>query len=252
MICIHCEKQIPDNSKFCNLCGGKQENCCLNCGHPLEINSLFCNQCGTKVVPTDTTPPVTTSIPEPVAEVLEKTEPTQILPPNPQEVSFAHRSIDDISSSVNQGAPALELEPTPLDKFELNYDILKLFLDKSLAAVVIPNFIVTLADNAFKDCSHLSQVSIPKSVTRIGARTFIGCTSLTSVIIPDSVEAIGDGAFLGCKSLHTLIIPNSVKRIGSMAFWGCRSLTSVTFLCDDSVKIGWEAFGSCPWAEDMK
>ena len=65
-----------------------------------------------------------------------------------------------------------------------------------LTELTIPNYITSIGNNAFYDCSSLTSITIPNSVTSIGDRAFYNCSRLTSIIIPNSVTTIGDYAFL--------------------------------------------------------
>src|SRR5690554_180307 len=51
MICKSCDKEIRDESRFCNYCGKKveREPMCPNCNTKLPEGSLFCNMCGIQV-----------------------------------------------------------------------------------------------------------------------------------------------------------------------------------------------------------
>ena len=145
---------------------------------------------------------------------------------------------------------------------------------------VIKDTTITIAANAFSDCSSLTNVVIPDSVTSIGEEAFSGCSSLASVVIPGSVISIGSRAFFDCDSLtsitvdsnnpkymsidgnlyskdgKTLIqyaigkkgtsftIPNSVEFIGEGAFYDCNNLTMVV-IPDSVTSIGDDAFLDC-------
>ena len=75
------------------------------------------------------------------------------------------------------------------------------FRDKDTTSYIIPDYITSIGDSAFEDCSSLSRVVIPDSVTSIGNRAFNECDSLRSVVIPNGVTSIGDNAFQFCSSL---------------------------------------------------
>lgn len=47
MICRICEKEIPDQSNFCPVCGTRQTRShCINCGKPLLTDARYCPNCG--------------------------------------------------------------------------------------------------------------------------------------------------------------------------------------------------------------
>ena len=93
--------------------------------------------------------------------------------------------------------------------------------------VIIPNTVIEIRNNAFRECTGLTSVTIPNSVTSLAAELFRGCTGLTSVTIPNSVTSIGEFTFYDCTGLTSVTIPNSVTSLDG-AFAGCTGLTSVT------------------------
>ena len=107
-----------------------------------------------------------------------------------------------------------------------------------------------IADEAFRQCSGLTNVTIPSSVTSIGSYAFYGCSGLTSVTIPNSVTSIGGSAFRGCSGLTSVTIPNSVTSIGSYAFSDCSGLTSVD-IPNSVTSIGEFAFNNCSGLMDV-
>lgn len=60
---------------------------------------------------------------------------------------------------------------------------------------------------------------IPDYVKTIGESAFRGCINLTSVTIPDSVIGIEGYAFESCTRLIYVIIPKSILGVGSTAFY---------------------------------
>ena len=95
-------------------------------------------------------------------------------------------------------------------------------------AVVIPDGVTTIYDNAFENCSGIISIEIPESVITIGKKAFAGCSGLKSIILPNNIQSIGNSAFAGCTSLSSIEIPDGVTRIGERAFSGCTSLTSIS------------------------
>lgn len=68
------------------------------------------------------------------------------------------------------------------------------YVPKSLKTVVITGG-ESIGNDAFQNCSGITQISIPNSITKIGERAFSGCTKLASIKIPNSVVSIGADAF---------------------------------------------------------
>ena len=159
-----------------------------------------------------------------------------------------------------------ELISYPEGKPDLNY--------------TIPNSVETIGNNAFRDCTSLTELIISYSVTSIRENSISGCSSLSSFnveenntvffsedgvlfnksktelirypegkldlhyFIPNSVTSIGNDAFLLCKNLTEVTIPNSVISIGHYAFEYCSSLTSVINLAMTPQDMGWSVFYS--------
>ena len=118
------------------------------------------------------------------------------------------------------------------------------FRDKNTTSYVIPDYVTSIGDSAFSDCSSLFDIVIPDSVNSIGNDAFWCCSSLRSVVISDSVTSIGGGAFLSCSDLADIVIPNSVTNIRDWAFFGCSSLSDIV-IPDSVTSIGNRAFAYC-------
>ena len=91
--------------------------------------------------------------------------------------------------------------------------------------------VTAIGQNAFLNCTVLSNISIPNSITSIGQSAFEGCNKLVNVemifLLPTSIISIGASAFQGCELLNTMTLPYSNTAIGSDAFQGCNTLQNI-------------------------
>ena len=76
-----------------------------------------------------------------------------------------------------------------------------------IGAYVIPEGVTRIGDNAFSNCTGLTDITIPKGVKNIENAAFTGCSGLTSITIPESVtsmEKFSPSTFVGCSSLISI------------------------------------------------
>lgn len=107
-----------------------------------------------------------------------------------------------------------------------NYAKITEFLPTTARAVTIPTSmdghpVTAIGEGAFGG-STLTGLNIPKSVITISDDAFRDCTLLKSVDFEDGslLIHIGNSAFRGCSSLKEISIPDSVEVIGSLALYG--------------------------------
>lgn len=113
--------------------------------------------------------------------------------------------------------------------------------DKSATKVVIPDYVSSIGDSAFYECTGLTSINYTGDIA--GWCVISGLGNLMSssktlyiggnkvegeLVIPDGVTSISSSAFNGCTGLTGIVIPNSVTSIGEGAFKGCSSLASIT------------------------
>jgi len=113
--------------------------------------------------------------------------------------------------------------------------------------VVVPDFVVDIASDAFVGC-RLRSIVIPGSVKNLTARM---PESLEKVVFSEGLEHIGDNAFYGCTYLNDFTFPQSLRTIGSSAFYNCASLKSVHIPAGTTFS-GWGAFWYCSSLTDVK
>jgi hypothetical protein len=66
-----------------------------------------------------------------------------------------------------------------------------------IKGIALPEFVETIDEKAFIDCTHLSSVILPLTLTTINAQAFDGCTSLERVSFNNDGISITQGAFPG-------------------------------------------------------
>ena len=94
---------------------------------------------------------------------------------------------------------------------------------------MIDTGVLSIGNNAFRDCSGLTSVIIPESVESIGRNAFRNCSGLTGLTIPGNVSSIGDSAFQNCSSLTGVTILGNLHFIGSNAFSDNNALIYIKF-----------------------
>ena len=148
-----------------------------------------------------------------------------------------------------------------------------------LKEVTLMNNITSIPNNAFRDCSNLTEIILSEETTLIGSNAFENCTGLTGIIIPSSVTSIDGSAFVGCQNLVNIDVTNnsnfvfengilynvdkttiicalaglvtgdvsiisSVINIGSYAFMRCVGIDKI-IMPNNVMNIGTGAFSKC-------
>jgi len=98
--------------------------------------------------------------------------------------------------------------------------------NQNLYSVNMSNSVVSIEEEAFRECPKLTYVALSDSITSIGTYAFFNNKKLTSVTIPESVTTIEECAFDACKGISSVIVPNPLASIGSYAF---RSIDTLYF-----------------------
>ena len=91
------------------------------------------------------------------------------------------------------------------------------YLVASLRAMVAPTPSY-IADDAFADCSGLTEFTFPDNFSGFGANAFKNCISLQNLHIPEGTTTIGDGALAGCTGLQQVTLPSTLTDVSSNAF----------------------------------
>ncbi len=111
----------------------------------------------------------------------------------------------------------------------------------SLGEVCVEGDALTIGQNAFRNCSALSEFAFGK-VTAMAAGAF-GGAGIVRYEIPAGTQEIAPSYFSGWSKLKSVTIPSSVQTIGKNAFFGCIALESISFEANSQlVKIDETAF----------
>lgn len=115
-----------------------------------------------------------------------------------------------------------------------------------LQTVVLPESVIEIADNAFKDCTSLSTINLSK-ITEIGSSSFNNCKSLGENLILTNLKTVSDYAFQNCAGLKSVEMPVATG-IGRFAFSmrdNSNSTMLTTVIIPNVTAIGYNAFQSC-------
>ena len=117
-----------------------------------------------------------------------------------------------------------------LKYFSFPEDITKIgnsafYCTKLSGALVIPNNVTDIGDNAFSN-SLISSIQFPSLLERIGESSFSDCSSLSgNLFLPESLSYIGNYAFNKCNLSGHLSLPSTLEYLGFSAFKEAGSFT---------------------------
>lgn len=132
--------------------------------------------------------------------------------------------------------------PPSFSSYPLDGICKRAFYKCDIESVTLPEPLSQISDEAFAECSSLTDIAFPSTVTYIGKGVFRACTSLEQITLP-SVKEICDFTFFNCTSLSSVSLPSSLTKIGMRAFFGC-AFEEIS-LPDTVTDIGKYAFSEC-------
>lgn len=113
-----------------------------------------------------------------------------------------------------------------------------------LTDINLPDSVTSIGKYAFNNCPLLEEIEIPKDVTSIPAYAFRMCYAATSLSLPDDLKDIGYQGFNNCRHLKKIKLPAKLERIGDEAFSSCYILGEVEVL-NDNTEFGKDVFKNC-------
>lgn len=130
---------------------------------------------------------------------------------------------------------------------------------KSFTSVVIPGSVTVedatytvkaVAQQAFQDCTSLTEVSFDDGVEDIGKWAFYRCSGIVTLNLPSTLTKVQDSGFSKCTSIKTLVLPDNLVEIGSYGFGTLSGLTSLT-LPAKMQTLKSSAFSGCSKLEEI-
>ena len=119
-----------------------------------------------------------------------------------------------------------------------------------LADLSLGSSVTTVQRRAFADCG-LAALVLPDNVMSLGSEVFAGNPTLASVKFGAGITAVSDRAFAGNDVIERLTIPKTVEAIGAGAFAGWSKLNTLTVSGDALASIGSKAFENAVLLADI-
>ncbi len=140
--------------------------------------------------------------------------------------------------------PPLGADAASVPEFSITGSGTLVSYNGSATDVVIPNTVIEIATDAFRDNDRIRTVTIPNSVKKIHEYAFWDCDNLQSVNIGSGLTKIDDFVFANCMGLVSVNIPANIKSVGIYAFEDDVNLEAVTFT-EHTRDIHESAFDGC-------
>lgn len=108
----------------------------------------------------------------------------------------------------------------------------------------IPNFVETIAEDAFSSANNLTSIDLGTGVKTIKSHAFFRTNHITAIVISDQVTTIELYAFRQSYALSSVTLGSGLTQISSYMFEGCVSLETIV-IPDNINAIGYGAFYDC-------
>ena len=185
-------------------------------------------------------------------------------------------SVTTISANAFQGCVSLKTMPDMPNIQTIGNSVFDgctgLFTGTGALNLSAYTTLLSIGDNAFRNCTQFTSIVLPSSLQNLGA-AFSGCTGLmtgltnlnlsacialktingsfnawtglASIVLPEGLETIGSDSFRNCSALVTINLPGSLKTIGSNAFNSCQMAQIQISGLNEMTSIGPGAFYAC-------
>ncbi len=152
-----------------------------------------------------------------------------------------------------------------MDKFITEDNRIIECTDKEIENAIIPDGIIEISEDAFRECKKLTAITFPPTLEKIGecafrdcisleeinlvnvsiicAYAFSGCLTLTNVNFGEKLEYVPNSSFSDCFMLSEIKLPPTVSYVGQSAFQNCYSVNKLE--AEGLMEIDRAAFLGC-------
>lgn len=132
------------------------------------------------------------------------------------------------------------LIPTHYNGLEVTKVKPQAFTASNITSVTLPNTVVEIGSQAFKNCVNLTTVTGMEKVATLSHEAFANCVQLNEIVLGDALLVIGNYAFAGCTGLTALHIPAQVVAIELHALDGLTGMHTFTVATDNTNYTAYE------------
>jgi|GEM_PF-4294963 len=135
-----------------------------------------------------------------------------------------------LPAGLTELAGANFINCTELKEISLPHNIAKIgpscFSGSGIISVTVPDNVIYIEEETFKDCDSLTSVNLPEGLLEIRESAFNRCRSLKSIDLPHGISMIGEDAFWDNRLIE-VNIPGTVKKLSIGTFSDSQTLHSV-------------------------
>ena len=146
-------------------------------------------------------------------------------------------TVTSIRDNAFYGCPLTTTIPNSVTVIET-----QAFASTRIQQLILSEFIDTVGDRAFANCTRLNDLNLPAKDIQYGIACFAG-TGLVTVVLPEGLTVVAKEMFANCLSLEHVVFPSTLTTIKDEAFRYCGSLQEINIPSSvTSIQGNWNPF----------